>query len=189
MQEMRPMRGPTLRRLSGLELAHATNLTLACMVSYGTMQAILLGLADASLVPLGGTWAAVSTIFVFRDSRACSLAAGLARLLATCVSFVLCLGYLLLFPSTFAGLAALLGLGTLVMAALDRRDDIIATYITTFVIMMVAASHPSQAWLHPPLRFLDTVVGIAIGVAFRWAGDLLLRRPGARAAVAPGPSS
>ncbi|WP_431272024.1 FUSC family protein [Dankookia sp. P2] len=182
------MRAPTLRRLSVLDLAHAANLTLACMVSYGAIQMIFSGLVDASLVPLGGTWAAVSTIFVLRDSRAGSLSAGLARLLATCVSFVLCLGYLLLFPASFAGLAALLCLGALVMAALDRRDDIIATDITTCVIMTVAASHPSQAWLHPPLRFLDTVVGIAIGVAFRWAGDLLLRRSGAPAAVAPGPS-
>src|SRR5262249_39185275 len=41
----------------------------------------------------------------------------------TCVSLALCLPYLLVFPFVPLGLAALLGIGTLVMAALGRRDD------------------------------------------------------------------
>jgi hypothetical protein len=69
-------------------------------------------------------------VFVFRDSRANSMSAGLERLIATCVSFALCLLYLLLFPFQPVGMAALIGLGTVVMMLLGRREDIMTTGIT-----------------------------------------------------------
>jgi hypothetical protein len=79
---------------------------------------------------------------VFRDTRARALSSGIARLTATRVSFALCLPYLLIFPFTPVGLAALLGIGTLIMAALGWRDDIVTTGITTAVVMVVAAMSP-----------------------------------------------
>ena len=105
-------------------------------------------------------WAVVAVVFVFRDTRAHALSAGIARLIATGVSFALCLPYLLLFPFTPVGLAILLGIGTLVMALLDRRDDIVTTGITTAVVMVVAAMSPQTAWQQPLLRLVNTVVGM-----------------------------
>jgi uncharacterized membrane protein YccC len=84
------------------------------------------------------------------------------------------LPYLLVFPFTPVGLAALLGIGTLIMAALGRRDDIVTTGITTAVVMVVAAMSPQTAWQQPLLRLVDTVVGIALGVTFKWIGSYLL---------------
>jgi uncharacterized membrane protein YccC len=81
--------------------------------------------------------------------------------------------YLLLFPFTPVGMAALIALGTLVMALLGRRDDIVTVGITTVVVMVVAAMSPADAWQQPLLRLADTVVGIAIGVACKWAGSFL----------------
>jgi len=75
-------------------------------------------------------WAAVSTVFVFRETRADAWSAGVARLIATGVSFALCLPYLWFLPFTIAGMAALVGLGTLAMMVMDRRDDIVTTGIT-----------------------------------------------------------
>ena len=46
------------------------------------------------------------------------MSAGLARLIATCVSFALCLPYLLIFPFTGLGMAVVIGLGTIVMGLL-----------------------------------------------------------------------
>jgi uncharacterized membrane protein YccC len=83
------------------------------------------------------------------------------------------LPYLLLFPFTPLGLAILLGIGTLVMSLLDRRDDIVTTGITTTVVMIVAAMSPHNAWQQPLLRLFDTVVGIALGVVFKWVGSYL----------------
>jgi hypothetical protein len=55
--------------------------------------------------------AAVATVFVFPTARKDSWSAGVARKIATSVSFALCLLYLLVFPFTAA--AALIGIGTL----------------------------------------------------------------------------
>jgi uncharacterized membrane protein YgaE (UPF0421/DUF939 family) len=108
-------------------------------------------------------WAAVATIFVFRETRSGSLSAGAARFLAACISFALCLCYLLVFPSSAVGMMLLLGLGTVIMTLLGRREDIITTAITTVVVMVAAAIStgprgfsrccawptPSSAWHNP----------------------------------------
>ena len=59
---------------------------------------------------------------------------------------------------------------------MGRRDDIITTAITTAVVMVVAAISPADAWQQPLLRLADTVVGIAIGVAFKWIASFLFFR-------------
>jgi uncharacterized membrane protein YccC len=59
------------------------------------------------------------------------------------------------------------------MASLGRRDDIVTVGITTAVVMVVAAMAPSDAWQQPLLRLVDTLVGIAVGVACKWAASFL----------------
>jgi uncharacterized membrane protein YgaE (UPF0421/DUF939 family) len=120
-------------------------------------------------------WAVVAAIFVFRDTNDEALRAGLDRLIATCVSFALCLAYLLIFPFTPVGLALLLAIGVLVMTALGQRSDIVTTGITTAVVMVVAGMSPQTAWQQPVLRLIDTVIGIALGVAFKYFASFLFR--------------
>ena len=143
-------------------------MALACVISYAVMTEFLNDVVEGRADPVGGMWAAVSTAFVFRDSRQHSLSAGAGRLIATCVSFALCLPYLWLIPPNAAGMAILLAVGTLVMMLLDRREDIITTAVTTIVVVAVALQHPADAWEQPLLRLFDTVVGVAIGVAGKW---------------------
>jgi uncharacterized membrane protein YgaE (UPF0421/DUF939 family) len=162
--------------LSAWDVVYALNMAVACLISYWIMTRILARFVDAPSDFLGGMWAVVATVFVFRESRARSLSAGIARLIATCVSFALCLLYLSLFPFRPVGMAALIAIGTVVMALLGRRDDIVTTGITTAVVMVVAAMSPEDAWHQPLLRLADTVIGIAIGVACRWAGSFLFHR-------------
>lgn len=166
--------------LASSDIVYATSIAVASLLSYAIMTHLLLGIADADSRLLGGMWAAVASVFVYRDTRMHSLVAGIERLIATCVSFALCLAYLLLFPFTPVGMAVLIGLGTLAMMALGRRDDIITTGITTAVVMVVAAISPADAWQQPPLRLADTVVGIAVGVACKWAGSVLFSAVGWR---------
>src|SRR4029077_15541758 len=109
-------------------------------------------------------WAVVATVFVFRDGCEQSFRAALVRMSATSLSFVLCFIYLLLFPFQYLGMAALVGIGAVVMSLLGRPDDIITTGITTTVVMVVAAIGPSHAWHQPILRMIDTIVGSAVGV-------------------------
>lgn len=160
-------------KLTAWDVVYSLNMGIACLITYWIITYLLSGFVDQASDFLGGMWAVVAVVFVFRDTRANALSAGTARLIATCVSFALCLPYLLIFPFTPVGLAALLGIGTLVMALLGRRDDIVTTGITTAVVMVVAAISPKDAWQQPLLRLLDTVVGIALGVTFKWIGSYL----------------
>ena len=162
--------------LSPWDLVYAVDMALACLLSYWLITSLLSRFVDKPSDFLGGMWAVVATLFVFRETRVQSLSAGKARLIATCVSFALCLLYLWMLPFTPVGMAALLGLGTVAMMLLGRRDDIVTTGITTAVVMVVAAMSPQDAWHQPLLRLVDTVVGIAVGVTCKWIASSLFYR-------------
>src|ERR1700745_525527 len=158
--------GRNSQKLSPADMIYALEMTIACAISYWITTSGLTTFVDKSSDFLGGMWAVVATVFVFRDTRTNSISAGLARFIATCVSFALCLLYLLLFPFQVVGMAVLIGVGTVVMMLLGRREDIVTTGITTAVVMVVAAMSPRDAWQQPLLRLVDTVVGIAVGIGF-----------------------
>jgi uncharacterized membrane protein YgaE (UPF0421/DUF939 family) len=151
-------------------------MALACLISYSIITHVLSPFVDRPDALLGGMWAAVATVFVFREARVDSLSAGIGRLIATGVSFALCMAYLMILPFHPAGLAVLLGIGTVIMMRLGRRDDIVTTGITTTVVMVVAAMSPQDAWHQPLLRLVDTVVGVAVGIACKWVGSFLYSR-------------
>ena len=164
------------QKLSPEDMIYALEMAIACAISYWIITYGLAPFVDRASDLLGGMWAAVATVFVFRDTRANSVSAGLSRLIATCVSFALCLLYLLLFPFQSVGMAAVIGVGTVVMMLLGRREDIVTTGITTTVVMVVAAMSPHDAWQQPLLRVVDTVVGIAVGIASIRIGSFLFVR-------------
>jgi uncharacterized membrane protein YccC len=162
-----------LRRIvSPRDLVHAVSMAFACLVTYWIMTQGLGPWVDQHTDYLGGMWAAIATVFVWRETPLDALSAGLERLIATSVSFILCLPYLLFFPSIPIGMAVLLCAGTIVMMLLDRRDDIIMTAVTTIVVTVVAMIDPHDAWHQPLLRLIDTVVGISVGVACKWFSSL-----------------
>jgi uncharacterized membrane protein YccC len=165
--------GRKRQKLSPADMIYALEMMIACAISYWIITSGLTAFVDKSSDFLGGMWAVVATVFVFRDTRINSVSAGFARLIATCVSFALCLLYLLIFPFQPLGMAVLIGLGTVVMMILGRREDIVTTGITTTVVMVVAAMSPQDAWQQPLLRLIDTVVGIAVGIGSMRIGSFL----------------
>lgn len=175
--EIQPMQDEKRNRSFSLwDFFYAVDMAIACLITYLIITYALAPFVDKPDDLLGGMWAVVATVFVFRETRVSSLSAGVARLIATCVSFALCLLYLLIFPFTAVGLAALLGIGTAIMTLLGRRGDIVTTGITTTVVMVVAAMSSQDAWQQPLLRFVDTVVGISVGVSCKWIGSFLFYR-------------
>lgn len=155
-------------RLSAWRFVRAADMPVACLITYWIITFGLAHWVDRPSDLLGGMWAVIATIFVFRDTGADTISAGMARLIATCVSFAVCLPYLLLFPANSVGLAILLAIGSLIIIGLSRHDDIITTGITTTVVIVVAEISPQDAWQQPLLRLVDTVTGIAVGVACKW---------------------
>ncbi|NEU95252.1 FUSC family protein [Bradyrhizobium uaiense] len=170
------MSKPERTNISSLDFVYAFEMAIAALLSYWAMTAGLTRLVDTPTDLLGGMWAAVSAIFVFREKELDSVSAGIARLAATGVSFALCLPYLWFFPATPLGIAVLVAIGAVIMILLHRRGDIITTGITTVVVMVVAAIDPHDSWRQPLLRLADTVVGISIGVACQWIGFHLLQK-------------
>jgi len=167
---------PGQEKLSAWDFFYALDMALACLISFSIVTYVLSPLVDERDVFHGGVWATFATVFVFRNTRVDSLSAGIALLIATCVSFALCLAYLAILSFHPVGLAALLAIGTMTMMYVGRRDDIVATGITTTMVMVVAAIDPQDAWHEPLLRLVDTALGIAIGVACKWIGSFLYYR-------------
>jgi uncharacterized membrane protein YgaE (UPF0421/DUF939 family) len=163
-------------KLSALDAAYAVDMAIACLITYWFMVLLLPHMVGRPSTPVGVLWAVISTVFVYRDTRVHSLSAGISRLIATFASFALCLIYLWLLPATTIGMAALIAIGAMLMVLIGRRDETGLTAITIAVIMIVAAGSPEDAWQQPLLRLLDTIVGIVVGVACKWAGSFVFYR-------------
>jgi uncharacterized membrane protein YgaE (UPF0421/DUF939 family) len=163
------------QKVSTWDVAYAADMSIACLITYW-LTAFLIPYMGRPATPVGILWAVISTVFVYKDTRSRSLAAGISRLAATLISLLLCLSYLSLFPITSFGMAVLIAIGTLIAMSLGRRDDIGLTAITTAVVMIVAASEPQNAWLQPLLRLVDTLIGITVGVACKWAASFMFYR-------------
>ena len=164
-------------RQTKIAIIHGVSLAGSCAISYWLITYILGHSIAVSRDDdfLGGMWATIATLFVYRFSYEQSIGAALSRMTSTAVSFVLCLVYLLMFPFHLWGLAALIGIGTMTMSLIGRSDDIVTTGITTTVVMVVAAISPRQAWIQPVLRMLDTIVGVSVGVVAAWLSLRALR--------------
>lgn len=163
--------------LSAWDFAYALNMAIASLITYYLMHDVIPSLIGRPAEAVGTLWAVISTVFVFRDTRAHSFAAGMSRLIATGVSFALCFVYLLVLPADPLALLVLIVIGTLVMMALERRDDIGLTAITTAVVLIVAINAPPpEAWQQPLLRLMNTVAGIAVGMACKWIASFLFYR-------------
>ena len=161
------------------EVVQSLLLAVCCFLSYEIITGLL---TFSRFVPrddelLGGMWAVVATIFVFRSTCEESVHAALSRMSATSLSFALCLAYLLVFPFRLWGLILLIALGSIVLALMGRSEDIITANITTTVVMVLAGVSPEHAWKQPILRVIDTLVGVAVGVTGAWFLMLARRIP------------
>jgi Fusaric acid resistance protein-like len=161
-----------------IAVADSGLLAVACLVSYWLTASVLSRIHSLSAADdvLGGMWATIATIFVLRQSYDQSIAAALTRMLATFVSFAICLLYLVFLPFHAVAMAALIGLTSLILVLMGRPADAVTGAITTAIVMVMAAVSPQDAWLLPILRLADTLVGIAIGVSAAWIGLRLVRR-------------
>jgi uncharacterized membrane protein len=124
---------------------------------------------------IGGMWAVIATIFVYRYTHAASMHAAFSRMTATFVSFAFCFVYLLIFPFNIWGMAALIGIATIVLTIAGRQDDAMTTAVTIAVVMVVAELNPHDAWRQPILRLVDTALGVAVGIAARLGTSLSLQ--------------
>src|ERR1700758_3558717 len=124
---MRRTGGTSVRseRHTDQAISHGVLLAVCCLLSY---KIIIVLLTVSRFVPrddelLGGMWAVVATIFVFRRCYEESANAALMRVSATLFSFGLCLIYLLIFPFRPWGMVTLIAIGAIVLEAIGRSED------------------------------------------------------------------
>ena len=67
------VKNPTL---SSWDVVYALNMAIACLITYWIMTHTLSRFVDESSDFLGGMWAVVATVFVFRETRLGSLSDG-----------------------------------------------------------------------------------------------------------------
>jgi len=153
----------------GWAAASGTGLALAALVSYELTTRILTdAISSRGDQLLGGMWSVIATVFVYRESYKDSVSAALSRIAATSLSFILCLGYLLLFPFSSWGMTILIAIGAVILIMINRAGEVITTSITTTVVMVVAGISPQHAWRQPILRLFDTLIGIGVGITAAW---------------------
>jgi uncharacterized membrane protein YgaE (UPF0421/DUF939 family) len=152
----------------------AVGLALAALVSYELATRILTSaISSRDDQMLGGMWSVIATLFACRQSYNESISAALSRTAATSLSFVLCLGYLLLLPFSAWGMAILIAIGVVILIMINRPGDVITASITTTVVMVVAGISPQHPWNQPILRLVDTLIGVAVAIATVWIGKNL----------------
>jgi uncharacterized membrane protein YgaE (UPF0421/DUF939 family) len=190
-----PRTGPVHRqRWHGVPEAVKQSVVLgvACLVTYLLATDILSHVYFVSHddEALGGLWAVIATVFVLRGSYEQSVTAALSRVMATLVSFAICLVYLAFLPFHPWALAVLVGASALAATLIGRPGDAVTAAITTTVVLVVAAVSPQHAWQQPILRLADTVIGVAVGIAAAWLElRLAARWPGTPPAVTPSPAA
>src|SRR5580658_6265320 len=129
--------------------SQGVGLAAASFISYALITHILTRVYSVSREDdlVGGMWVVVATVFVYRESYERSMRAALSQFSATFLSFALCLVYLLIFPFHPMGMAALIGVGTVVLILADRSEDVITAGITTTAVMVNAGIAPQHAWI------------------------------------------
>jgi hypothetical protein len=149
----------------------AAILAIACLISYSLITNILTQEYSVSRFDdlLGGLWAVVATIFVFRNSYQKSARAALSRTLATLLSFAICLAYLLFFPFHVVGMAILIGIeryhfgrGSAIRGHSSRLPlQLLSFWLSPELARIMLGFNPFCAWSIQPW-------GFSVGIAASW---------------------
>jgi uncharacterized membrane protein YccC len=149
---------------------HGVVLSILCVISFSLITHLLAHAFSVSRDDdlLGGMWAVVATVFVYRYSYAQNYHRCVVADIRNAGEFCALFSLPALFSFNPWGMATLIGAGAIVMLWLRRPDDVVTTGITTAVVMIAAAISPDHAWKQPLLRVVDTVVGTGVGIMGAW---------------------
>src|SRR5260370_6393960 len=98
-------------KLSRGDVVYVLEMMISCLITYLIITHVLHPFVDKPDELLGGMWAVIATVFVFKGADGGSLSAGRVRLVATCVIFCLVLAYRGIWAFHSGGMARLIGIG------------------------------------------------------------------------------
>ena len=167
----------TRPRLRAPDFIVALQYVIAAPLVYMAVLHLFESALGFELSRLGALWSVIATVFVIHESGTGSFKLAVSFLVGTVCAALVTLVYLLLFSFSVIGLALCLGLGALLCRAIGRGDAMIPASIATAVILITAGGpgdhHP---WIHPALRFVESLIGALCGTLVVVVTSLLFRR-------------
>jgi uncharacterized membrane protein YccC len=157
-------------------LFHSVALAGACLATYELTTQVLSRVHSISPSDdlLGGMWAVIATVFVYRTTYQESVTAAWSRSIATLLGFLLCLVYLLVAPFHPWSLAALIGISALILPLMGRPGDVVTAAITITWSWSWQPSAPTTPGNSPSSAW--SAIGVAIGFATAWAAKRVDKR-------------
>lgn len=162
-----------------LKIVHKIDLTMAIAKSIAVLISYLVGFYltgsfhDESRY-FGAMLAAIASIVALQSDVQTSIKQGWLRVLGTFIGAVIATAYLLIFPFSVAGLIATVFLLEIVCMMLSIPDNGKMATIALIVIMLISQKNPDiPPIVNSSLRFLETAVGVGIGIAIAWIIELI----------------
>lgn len=151
-----------------MDLIMAVAKSLAVLISYLVGYYLTGSFHDESRY-FGAMLAAIASVVALQADIKTSLRQGWLRVLGTFIGAVIATIYLLIFPFSVAGLIATVFLLEIVCMILTIPDNGKMATIALIVIMLISQKNPDiPPIVNSSLRFLETAVGVVIGITMAW---------------------
>lgn len=146
--------------------------SIAVLVSYLIGFYITGNFQDESRY-FGAMLAAIASVVALQADVKTSIKQGWRRVLGTFIGAVIACIYLLIFPFSVLGLIVSVFVLEIVCMAMNIPDNGKMATIALIVIMLISQRNPEiPPIINSLLRFLETAVGAAIGIAMAWLIEL-----------------
>lgn len=155
-------------------MLHKVDLTMAIAKSIAVLISYLVGfyLTDSfhdESRYFGAMLAAIASVVALQSDVQTSIKQGWLRVLGTFIGAVIATIYLLIFPFSVAGLIATVFVLEIVCMMFSIPDNGKMATIALIVIMLISQKNPDiPPIVNSSLRFLETAVGVGIGIAMAW---------------------
>lgn len=146
--------------------------SIAVLVSYLIGFYITGNFQDESRY-FGAMLAAIASVVALQADVKTSIKQGWRRVLGTFIGAVIACIYLLIFPFSVFGLIVSVFVLEIVCMTMNIPDNGKMATIALIVIMLISQRNPEiPPIINSLLRFLETAVGAAIGIAMAWLIEL-----------------
>lgn len=161
---------------------HKVDMTMAIAKSIAVLLSYLAGFYltgsfhDESRY-FGAMLAAIASVVALQADLKTSIKQGWLRILGTFIGAVIATIYLLIFPFSVTGFIATVFVLEIACMLFSIPDNGKMATIALIVIMLISQKNPNiPPIINSSLRFLETVVGVSIGISMAWLLELIKQK-------------
>lgn len=170
------MKAAISRILHKVDLTMAVAKSIAVLVSYLTGFYLTGSFHDESRY-FGAMLAGIASVVALQADIKTSIKQGWLRVLGTFIGATIATAYLLIFPFSVAGFIVTVFILEIACMMLSIPDNGKMATIALIVIMLISQKNPDiPPIVNSSLRFLETAVGVAIGIAMAWLVEFIKRK-------------